>query len=105
MMSNTMENLNINIKVVFFSSLKNIVGQDFVELKIKKKSTVLSILQKIQEEYFIPKNVKILQLLDNELEIGLICLINDVDISIAGGLQKVINSDTIITLITSLHGG
>jgi len=100
-----MENLNINIKVVFFSSLKNIVGQDFVELKIKKKSTVLSILQKIQEDYFIPKNEKILQLRDNKLEIGLICLINDVDISIAGGLQKVINSDTIITLITSLHGG
>ncbi len=81
------------------------MGKDHVLLTFAKDITLLKVLEQIQSEYFSPKNEFILKEATNQLEVGLICLIDDVDISIAGGMQRKFQKDRTITLITSLHGG
>ena len=104
-MSETAGNTNIQVKVIFYSSLKNTVGKDHVILTVPKETKLQNILRQIQDTYFTPKNEYILKESANKLEVGLICLIDDVDISIAGGLNRRFQKDRTITLITSLHGG
>ncbi|UYP47236.1 hypothetical protein NEF87_003521 [Candidatus Lokiarchaeum ossiferum] len=104
-MAEIVEKSMIQVKVIFYSSLKNTVGQDHVVLPFPKNTTLQSVLEKVQQDYFSPKNEFILKETTKQLEVGLICLVDDVDISIAGGLARQLQKDRTITLITSLHGG
>lgn len=104
-MSESTENSIVQIKVIFYSSLKNTVGLDHVVLPFPKDIPLQKVLEKVQKDYFSPKNEFILKETTNQLEVGLICLVDDVDLSIAGGLGRKLQKDRTITLITSLHGG
>ncbi|MCF2138643.1 MAG: hypothetical protein K9W44_01145 [Candidatus Lokiarchaeota archaeon] len=95
----------INIKFRFFSTIRNIVGTSEIELSLESGIRLKIALQKLQETYFLPKKTHILNEAGNQLEVGIICLIDDVDINLAGGLNKKINQPCSITLISSLHGG
>ena len=95
----------LQIRINFYSTLKNTVGKDYVDISIEKGSTMKNILQNIQNDLFVPNNVKILKSDNNSLEVGLICLIDEVDLNLAGGLKRKIQKPVKITLISSLHGG
>jgi len=94
----------VQIKIRFFSSLRSTTGIDQVEIPINKGDTILNVLHQVEKKYFTPKNA---QLLDGarKLAVGTLCLINDVDISLCGGLNQKINNSINITLISSIHGG
>jgi molybdopterin converting factor small subunit len=96
---------DIGIKIKFYSTLKNITQKDEIDLSFTDSKSVLSVLQQIQEEYFLPANSRLLNSENSKLETGIICLIDDADISICGGLKQNIKKSSIITLISSLHGG
>ncbi len=96
---------SIQIKIRFFSSLRSTTGIDQTEIPIKKGDTLLNVLHQVENKYFTPKKA---QLLDGDLKklaVGILCLIDDVDISLSGGLHQKINSSLTITLISSIHGG
>ena len=96
----------LGVKIRFFSTLKNVTNQNEVNLEVEKDKTLLSLLQHIQSQYFIPNKARILNASENALDTGIICLINDADISLTGGINQKINKDgKVITLISSLHGG
>jgi len=94
---------SIQIKIRFFSSLRSTTGIDQIEIPINKGDTVLNVLHQVENKYFIPKNSKLLD--EKKLAIGTLCLIDDVDVSLSGGLNQKINSSINITLISSIHGG
>ena len=96
---------SIQIKIRFFSSLRSTTGIDQVELLINKGDTVLNVLHQVENKYFKPKNAQLLDGDTKKLAIGTLCLIDDVDISLSGGLNQKINSSINITLISSIHGG
>ncbi|WP_457557244.1 hypothetical protein [Candidatus Harpocratesius sp.] len=95
----------IILKFRFFSTIRNIVGASEVEISVESGLRLKDALQQIQETYFLPKKNHILNEAGNQLEVGIICLIDDVDINLAGGLNKKLNQNCDITLISSLHGG
>lgn len=99
------ENENIPITFRFFSTLRNSAGTGEITLEIKKGETLKKVLVEMEEKFLKPKNAAILNEGKDKLEIGVICLINDVDMKLAGGLQKKLNKACTITLISSLHGG
>jgi len=95
----------IQIKVRFFSSLRSTTGIDQAEIFIKTGDTLLIVLQQVEKKYFTPKNAKLLDGDARKLAVGTLCLIDDVDVSLSGGLNQKINSSINITLISSIHGG
>ncbi len=95
----------IQIKIRFFSSLRSTAGIDQTEIPINKKDTILNVLHEVEKKYFIPKNSQLLDGDTRKLAVGILCLIDDVDISLSGGLNQKINSPLTITLISSIHGG
>jgi len=96
---------SIEVKVVFFSTLKKITGQTEIQLSITPNQTILSILEKIHTTYFIPHNARLLSADNKSLEVGHICLIDDVDLQLMGGPKHRLKKSCTITLISSLHGG
>lgn len=105
MTTDSSENGKIQLTCKFFSTLKNIVGQNEITLMKEKGIPLKAILQEIQSTYFEPKKAHLLAEDQSRLEVGMMCLINDVDMNLAGGLKKSLKHDTTITLISSLHGG
>ena len=96
---------SVQIKVRFFSSLRSTTGIDQVEIPITKGDTVLNVLHQVEKKYFTPKNSQLLDGDKRKLAVGTLCLIDDVDVSLSGGLNQKINSSINITLISSIHGG
>jgi molybdopterin converting factor small subunit len=96
---------SLQIKVRFFSSLRSTTGIDQIEFPINKGETILNVLHQVENKYFIPKNAKLLDGDARKLAVGTLCLIDDVDVSLSGGLNQKINSSIGITLISSIHGG
>ncbi|MHA1510267.1 MAG: MoaD/ThiS family protein [Promethearchaeota archaeon] len=96
---------SIQIKIRFFSSLRSTTGIDQIEIPINKGDTVLNVLHQVENKYFIPKNAQLLDGDTKKLAIGTLCLIDDVDVSLSGGLNQKVNSPLTITLISSIHGG
>ena len=95
----------IQIKIRFFSSLRSTTGIDQIEIPINKGDTILNVLHQVENKYFTPKNAQLLDGDTKKLAIGTLCLIDDVDVSLSGGLNQKINSSINITLISSIHGG
>ncbi len=95
----------ISIKIRFFSSLRSTTGIDQTEISIKKGDTLLNALHQVENKYFTPKNAQLLDGDARKLAVGTLCLIDDVDVSLSGGLNQKINSPINITLISSIHGG
>ena len=95
----------MEILIKFFSTLRNATGQDQVTITLPSNTTFKECLEKIQTDYFTSDNTKILKSNGLDLEVGVICLINDVDVSLMGGLKSKIRENQEITLISSLHGG
>ena len=81
------------------------IGIDQIEIPVKQGDTLLSVLQQIEKKYFTPKNAQLLEETINKLTVGTLCLIDDADISLSGGLKQKINTSVTITLISSIHGG
>ncbi len=104
-MSESASNPQINITLSFYSTLRNITGQSQISLQIPQKGKLINVIKMAEEKYFIPKNSRLLNREGTGLEAGIICLIDDADISLSGGLQQKLSSDTVVTLISSLHGG
>ncbi len=96
---------SIQIKIRFFSSLRSTAGIDQTEIPIKKGDTLLNVLHQVENKYFIPKNAQLLDADTKKLAVGTLCLIDDVDVSLSGGLNQNINGPIAITLISSIHGG
>ena len=96
---------SIQIKIRFFSSLRSTTGLDQVELSINKGETLLNVLHQIEKKYFTPKKAQLLDGDARKLAVGTLCLIDDVDVSLSGGLNQKINNSINITLISSIHGG
>ena len=94
---------SIQIKIRFFSSLRSTTGIDQIEIPIKTGDTLLNVLHKIENKYFRPKNAQLID--EKKLAVGTLCLIDDVDVSLSGGLNQKINNSLTITLISSIHGG
>ena len=95
----------IQIKIRFFSSLRSTTGIDQIEIPINKGDTILNVLHQVENKYFTPKNAQLLDGDTKKLAIGTLCLIDDVDVSLSGGLNQKISSSINITLISSIHGG
>ena len=95
----------IQIKIRFFSSLRSTTGLDQIKIPINKGDTILNVLHQVENKYFIPKNSQLLNGDSRKLAVGTLCLIDDVDVSLSGGLNQKINSPLTITLISSIHGG
>ena len=95
----------IQIKIRFFSSLRSTTGIDQVEIPINKGDTILNVLHQVENKYFTPKNAQLLDGDARKLAVGTLCLIDDVDVSLSGGLNQKIYSSINITLISSIHGG
>ena len=95
----------VEIVCKFFSTLRTVVGTPEVTLTIPPNSTLGSILEQVETRYFAPKNAKFLADDHTRLEVGVICLIDDVDVNLAGGFKKKVTKPCTITLISSLHGG
>ncbi|MHA1648420.1 MAG: hypothetical protein ACTSVL_12700 [Promethearchaeota archaeon] len=96
---------SLDVKVVFFSTLRNIAGQDSISLQFPKNTTIRTILQNVQKKYFLPSDHRILKAGDEALDVGNICLIDDVDLNLTGGMRFKLRNSVTITLISSLHGG
>ena len=96
---------SIQIKIRFFSSLRSTSGIDQTEIPIKKGDTLLNVLHQVENKYFKPKNTQLLDGDTRKLAVGTLCLIDDVDVSLSGGLNQKLNSSINITLISSIHGG
>ena len=96
---------SIEVTVVFFSTLKKITGQTRIQISISPNQTVLSVLEKIHNTYFTPHNSRLLHADNQTLEVGHICLIDDVDLQLMGGPKHKLKKSCTITLISSLHGG
>ena len=96
---------SVQIKIRFFSSLRSTTGIDQTEISIKTGDTLLNVLHQVENKYFKPKNVQLLDSDTRKLAVGTLCLIDDVDVSLSGGLNQKINSPIAITLISSIHGG
>jgi len=95
----------IQIKIRFFSSLRSTTGIDQTEIPVSKGDTILNVLHQVEKKYFIPKNSQLFDGDTRKLAVGTLCLIDDVDISLSGGLNQKINNIMTITLISSIHGG
>jgi molybdopterin converting factor small subunit len=93
------------ITISFYSTLRNVTGEASTQLSVPLKSTLQSLLQQIEQKYFLPKGLHILSQDGSMLEAGIICLINDADVSLLGGLKHKLTANEAITLISSLHGG
>lgn len=100
-----MANATENVIIRFFSTVKNITGLDQAEIPIENSLSILDVLQKVQSDYFIPKKSRLLKPDNSGLETGIICLLDDCDLGIAGGLSKKVSGSMVITLLSSLHGG
>lgn len=95
----------IKIRVKFFSTLKNIAQTSEAEIELENNSTLREVLSQIQTKYFVPNNSQILKPDKSDLEPGIICLINEADMTLSGGLDQKFKKARDITLISSLHGG
>ena len=104
-MSNETGDGSIPIKIIFYSTLQKIAQQDHAELSVEMNTPVFDVLSLIQLEYFTPNNSRIIKADNQSLDVGMICLIDDVDINLMGGYRYKITKPTTITLISSLHGG
>ena len=93
------------ITIRFFSTLKNITGQDRVEIEVDEAENLRDLLIQVQNDHFLPNNARLLKDGNTELETGTLCLIDDVDLNICGGLKQKFKKPVTITLISSLHGG
>ena len=96
---------SLEVTVVFFSTLKKITGQTKIQLSIAPNQTILSVLEKIHTTYFLPHNARLLHADNQSLEVGHICLIDDVDLQLMGGPKHRLKKSCTMTLISSLHGG
>jgi molybdopterin converting factor small subunit len=99
------QDATIPVKIIFYSTLRNTTGFPETSIPVLTNSTLLDLILKIQKDYFQPKNIHLIKTDQQSLEAGLICLVNDVDISLSGGLKRKITAPITITLISSLHGG
>lgn len=95
----------VKVSVQFYSTVRNTTGVSHVEKTVPKKSLIRDLLIEIEKELFIPKKAHFLKSDQTDVEPGIICLIDDADIHINGGLKQQIRKDAKITLISSLHGG
>ncbi len=98
------ENL-LQITVKFFSTLRTIVGVNEENMEFPSGTSLHAIMDDLQKKYFIPKNSRLLAEDGHRLEVGMICLIDDTDINLMGGLKHRLQKNATITLISSLHGG
>ena len=96
---------SIQIKIKFFSSLRSTTGLDQIEIPINTGETILNVLHQLENKYFIPKNAQLLDGDRKKLAVGTLCLIDDIDVSLSGGLHQKIDNSINITLISSIHGG
>ena len=100
------DNGTLRVKVQFYSTLRNTANQDEVEMEIPSGTTVLTVLDQINKKYFVPNEAQLIDPQSKELDTGIICLINQADVNLTGGLEQKITKDgKKITLISSLHGG
>ena len=93
------------ITIKFFSTLRTIVGLTEVHMEYSKGISLHTIMDDLQKKYFLPKNSRLLADDMQRLEVGMICLIDDTDINLLGGLKYKLQKAATITLISSLHGG
>ena len=96
---------SLQIIVKFFSTLRTIVGLTEDHMEFPSGTSLHAIMDDLQKKYFIPKNSRLLAEDGHRLEVGMICLIDDTDINLMGGLKHRLQKDATITLISSLHGG
>jgi hypothetical protein len=93
------------LKIQFYSTVRNITGVGQIEKQVPKKPLLQQVLIDIQQEYFLPKNAHFLKIDFTDLEPGFICLVDDADFHLCGGIKQILKKDVKITLISSLHGG
>jgi len=95
----------VKVSVQFYSTVKNTTGISHIDKTVPKKSLLRDLLIEIEKELFLPKKAHFLKSDQTDVEPGIICLIDDADIHINGGLKQQIRKDAKVTLISSLHGG
>jgi molybdopterin converting factor small subunit len=96
---------NISVTVSFFSTLRNVTGVPQTQMNITKGEELVSLLKAVENQFFQPKSAKLLNNNCSGLEAGIICLLDDADMTLSGGLHQKLTSSCVITLISSLHGG
>lgn len=102
-----MENTStvIPVKIVFYSTLQKIAQTNSTKMDVVPNTPLLDVLITVQETFFLPKDARILKANNDALDVGMICLVNDVDFNLCGGMRHKISEPTNVTLISSLHGG
>jgi molybdopterin converting factor small subunit len=96
---------SLQVTVNFYSTVRNITGEAQIRLEIPKNTKLTEVLQQIEAKYFQPKGSRLLSRDGEGLDAGLLCLIDDADYTLCGGLQQKLKNDLTLTLISSLHGG
>jgi hypothetical protein len=95
----------ITLTISFYSTVRNTTGIGSVEKQWPKKTPLQDVLLAVQEEYFLPKRTHFLKSDGADLEPGFICLVDDADYRLCGGISQSLRKPAKITLISSLHGG
>ena len=95
----------IPLTIQFYSTVRNTTGVSQVEKQVPYKTSLQQVLIDIQAEFFHPKNAHFLKNDAINLEPGFICLVDDADYHLCGGIKQQLRKSTKITLISSLHGG
>jgi len=99
------QNEELSIVIQFYSTMRNVAGVTEIVRSIPKSAPLKDLLEDIEREYFLPKNSHLFKADHSDLEAGIICLIDEADIHLSGGLKQKLRSKCKITLISSLHGG
>lgn len=95
----------ILITIQFYSTMRNIAGVTEIERTIRKQTSLIELLEQIERELFLPKSSHILKADHSDLEAGIICLVDEADMHLTGGLKQKLRTKCKITMISSLHGG
>jgi len=104
---NTLDNSTdkVTVSVHFYSTVRNTTGISHIEKIVPKKTILRDLLTEIEKELFLPKKSHFLKSDQSDVEPGIICLLDEADIHINGGIKQQLRKDAKVTLISSLHGG
>jgi len=97
--------VSINVQVNLFGVYQRIAGKKQVHLKLKKHSTIKSVLVKLAEKVSEDFEQVLIDTQNEESRPKALILVNGKEISVLQGLETKINQAEELTLIPMVHGG
>ena len=96
---------SLTVTVKFFSTVRNTTGVPETQLTVPRKEKLVVVLRQIETTFFQPKGTHFLKSDGSGLEPGFLCLVDDADMQLTGGLTQTLKKNCTVTLLSSLHGG